>query len=271
MNCKSIFILFLFFLTSCSSDFASFKKKNLKVEVIQRSQKDIYYSKEAPKQNTTLLYPFEEENVKNLKITKDFFKCKGNPLNPKRADEKNIKNPILDCEGSSKHGLPLINSKEGVYPVLIDILNYIQNKTNKKVVITCGHRCPVHNAYSDILNDAQSSKHMIGAEVDFYVQGFEQSPQKIVDMIVEFYYVNARYKKKADFENFYKYQKPTDVTNQPIYNKEIFIKIYQNNEGRDFDNRHPYPYISIEVLWDRSTKEIVNFNLDKANKGYLHW
>ena len=27
----------------------------------------------------------------------------------------------------------------------------------------------------------------------------------------------------------------------PWYNKEILIKLFKKNEGRDLDNRHPYP------------------------------
>ena len=29
----------------------------------------------------------------------------------------------------------------------------------------------------------------------------------------------------------------------PWFNKEIFIKLYRKSEGRDGDNRHPYPYL----------------------------
>ena len=44
-------------------------------------------------------------------------------MNPERIDENDSMNikVYLDCEGSSKHSLPLIDGKEGVYPVLLDI------------------------------------------------------------------------------------------------------------------------------------------------------
>jgi len=274
MNSKRFFIFFIFILLSCSSnEHLNLKRKDFKIEKVQRADNDVYYSFEKPKKKQILLYPFEEDNLKFFKITKEFFRCKGNTLNPERIDETNINDikMFLDCEGSSKHGLPLIHSKEGVYPILIDILNYIQKKTNKKVVITCGHCCPKHNTYADISNKAKTSKHMIGAEVDFYVQGLEENPQKVIDIIFGFYTDNAKYNKKEEFEKFLRYEKATDVFILPWYNKEIFIKLYQSNEGRDFDNRHPYPYISIQVLWDRNTKEKVNYTWDKAYKGYLHW
>lgn len=274
MNCKSIFILFLLIFISCSSrEYLKFKPKNLKVERIERAKGEIFYPYNAPKKNESINTPFEEENVSFLKITKDFFRCKGNPLNPERKDLTNQDSDKIfaDCEGPSRHGLPIINSKENVYPILIDLLNYIQKKVNKKVVITCGHRCPKHNSYADLSNSSKSSKHMIGAEVDFYVQGYEKNPEKIVDLIVTYYNENPKFKGKKDFQQFIIYTKPMDVSTKPCYNKEVFVKTYKSNEGRDYDNRHPYPYISIQVLWDRSTKQIVSFDLDKANKGYLHW
>lgn len=271
MNCKRIFIIFIIFLSSCTTnDHLNFNKKNIQVDVIQRSSEDIYFA-DTEKKNKILLSSLEEENLGIFKITKDFFRCKGNPLNPVRKDEKNPSGIKIftDCEGPTKHSLSLINSQEGVYPVLIEILNYIQKKTNKKVVITCGYRCPKHNVYADILNNAKESKHMLGAEVDFYVQGFEQSPDKVVDIILQFYNENAKYKGRQEFEIFKRFEEPTDISTQPWFNKEILIKLYQSNEGRDFDNRHPYPYVSIEVLWDKNSKQMINFSLDKANKGYL--
>ena len=112
---------------------------------------------------------------------------------------------------------------------------------------------------------------MIGAEVDFYVEGLEQKPEEIVDLIFQFYKEKNRYKNLKEFEEFLVSEKETDTFQKPWYNKEIFIKLYQYNEGRDFNNRHPYPYISIQVLWDRDTKQKVSYSWDKAYRGYLHW
>ena len=44
---------------------------------------------------------------------------------------------------------------------------------------------------------------------------------------------------------------------EPWQNKEILIKLYQKDEGRDLDNRHPHPYISIQVRYDRDRGEPV--------------
>lgn len=258
MKCQRFFLVFLIFLQiGCQN--GPKEAKSGKVEKITRLKDDVFYKIDEPAKNLMDLYPFEEKSQSFFKITKEFFRCKGNPLNPERVDTSNLDNVkvYLDCPGPGKHSLPMINGSEGVYPILIDILNYIQSKTKKRVVITCGHRCPKHNSYADTLNNAKTSKHMIGAEVDFYVQGLENAPLKVLDLIFDFYKDDSRYKGMEDYERFQQYQKDTDVSTPPWHNKEIYVKIYQFNEGRDFNNRHPYPYISIQVLHDRSTKQKV--------------
>ncbi len=276
MSIKSIFILFLLIFVSCSSNskYKKEKKSNIVAECINRKSDEYSYLMKPFVKRQMKQYPFEKGNVGNLfKITKEFFRCKGSPLNPERLDENdpmNIK-VYLDCEGSSKHSLPLIDGKEGVYPILLDVLNYLQRKTKRKVVITCGHRCPKHNNYADILKNAKASKHMIGAEVDFYVQGFENRALDIVDLIMQFYKEKPKYKGKLEFEDFQRYEKDTDVSIKPWYNKEIFMKVYHKNEGRDFSNRHPYQYISLQVRWDRNKNEKVIYNWNKAHQGYLRW
>jgi hypothetical protein len=43
-------------------------------------------------------------------------------------------------------------------------------------------------------------------------------------------------------------------------NKEILIKFYMPNEGRNADNRHPFPYLSIQVRFDRETNMRVAYS-----------
>jgi len=268
MNYKNLYIIIFLVFFSCSNDnYKKLKGKKIKVDIISRKKNDTFYQFQTPKQNKPPKYSFEEDAISIIRITKEFFRCKGNSLNPERIDEsdKNNIKVYLDCEGSLKHTLPLINGKEGVYSILIDILNYIQKRVKKKVIITCAHRCPKHNAYADILNNAKTSKHMIGAEVDFYVQGYEHNPKSIIDIIFDFYKESSKHKTNNEFELFEK-----SDTQNAWYNKEILIKLYQYNEGRDFDNRHSYPYISIQVLFDRITKEKVSYNWEKAHNIYLH-
>lgn len=204
--------------------------------------------------------------VKSNAITKHSFACKGSVFHPMLTREINGQKVYhFDCGGSQYHSLPIRDQKEFIYPVLIELLNYVQDRTGKKVIITSGHRCPEHNQYIDPSVANQTSKHQLGAEVDFYVEGMEKTPLKIAALLQEYY----QHHESKDYSEFQRYEKSdTDVKTQPWYNKEIFIKLYQPHEGRNGDNTHTYPYISIQVRWDRDKKEKVNYSWDQAQKSF---
>src|SRR5690606_15977532 len=134
-------------------------------------------------------YPWDERPQGKLpRITKEYFRCKGSMLNPEYIKEQNGKPVrIADCGGADRHSLPLKGDSEAISPILIHLLNYLQNETSKKAVITSGHRCPEHNTYVDSSRENQTSKHLMGAEVSFYLQGMESRPQEVVDHIMEYY------------------------------------------------------------------------------------
>jgi hypothetical protein len=206
-------------------------------------------------------YPWEERYIHDSpRITRDFFRCRGNGLNPVRVVEgEGERVRCADCDG---HGLPMKEGKEFIYPILINLLNEIQTKTGRRAVITCGHRCPQHNCYADPRSFNQCSKHMIGAEVDFYVEGYEDRPLEIVNLLIDHYAEDL-----SEYSTFARYNKDnTDVKTPPWYNKEVFVKLYLPDEGRDFDNRHPYPYLSIQVRYDRDAKEPVIYTWERARK-----
>jgi hypothetical protein len=219
-------------------------------------------------------YPWEEDrHCSYPKITKDFFRCKGSSLNPVHLIplQKEIVR-YYDCGGPQKHSLPLRDQKEFIYPILIDLLNYIQIQTGKRVVITCGHCCPDHNLYVDPAKTNQSSKHMLGAEVDLYVQGMEHQPEKVIDLILAFYKEQPKYKGLKEYEEFKRYEKEEKTISQlPWYNKEIYIKLLKKHEGRDFDNRHPYPYVCIQVRHDWDLDEKVTYSWNKAFRNFHRW
>ena len=154
--------------------------------------------------------------------------------------------------------------KEFVYPCLIALLNHIQDKTGKRVVITTGHRCPEHNAYCDHNPSNFGSKHMMGAEVDFYVEGLERQPEKIVALLQEYYQGQGK-----EWETFQRFEK-SELASKPWYNKEIFIKVYTAQEGRDFDNQHPYPYLSLQVRYHRQEDKKVTFD-DKEIRNFMRY
>lgn len=274
--------IFLFFVSlgsllfsSCSNQEESTKdpsKRFQKGEYIYRMHNQHFFSISPPEINPQEPYPWEIGQVGNHpKITKEFFRCKGSSLNPVHlVQEKGELVRYYDCGGAEKHSLPLKDQKEFIFPILIDLMNYIQAKTQKKVVITSGHRCPEHNTYVDPTSNNLYSKHMIGAEVSFYVQGLENQPEKIVKLIQEYYLVTPKYKDKKEYLEFQKYEKEdSHISTRPWYNKEIFIKLFKKKEGRNFDNRHPYPYISVQVRTDFDTGEKVLYSWEKANHNFL--
>lgn len=243
-------------------------------EYIYRRQDESLFHLSLPTLVEHQPYPWEERISGNhVKITKDFFRCKGSSLNPVRCIQKgNDQHRVYDCGGPQKHSLPLREQKEFIYFILIDLLNYIQTKTGKRVVITCGHCCPDHYIYMNPSSTNQDSKHLIGAEVDFYVQNMEDQPEKIIDLIFAYYREHEKYKGLKEFEEFKRYEKGLPyVSYVPWYNGEIFIKLYNKNEGRDFDNRHPYPYVSIQVKYDWDLDEKVTYSWDKAFHNFHRW
>lgn len=269
--------MFIYLILSCAcsvSDEAESQKAlqyNQKGEYIYRMHDEYLFRPPMPKAISIPPYPWEEGNIgQNPKITKEYFRCKGSSLNPvKTIQNKGELVRFFDCGGAEKHSLPLRENKEFIYPILIELVNHIQMKSGKRVVITSGHRCPEHNSYCDPSPSNQYSKHMIGAEVSFYVQGMEDSPEKVIKWIQEYYLENPKYKGQKDYLEFKRYEKEdTDVSTLPWYNKEVYVKLYKKNEGRDFDNRHPYPYISIQVRYDQELQERVIYSWDKAYRNY---
>jgi hypothetical protein len=244
------------------------RRLNCKKEAIYRNKADIYYTIAPPVHTPRTSYPWESE-TKLPRITKEFFRCKGSPLHPRLPDPTDSTQTafLSDCDGCTRHGLPIIHGKENVYPILIELLNYVQKKTGKRVIITCGHRCPAHNSYSDPSKENKVSKHQVGAEVDFYVQGMEDRPQEVAGILMQYFQETPLYKKDKESQEFKRFE-TSDIQVQPWFNKEIFIKLYQKDEGRDGDNRHPHPYLSIQVRYDREAKEKVVYNWAKAHQGY---
>jgi hypothetical protein len=243
-----------------------------KGEYIYRKNGETLFTAQNPQKIASIVYPWEKNAPGSLPtITKEYFRCKGCSLNPPRMFDNNGEiERLTDCSGIQKHSLPLRDSHEFIYPVLPELLNFVQTSLNKRVVITCGHRCPEHNTYVDPSKDNQYSKHMIGAEVAFYVQGYEDSPMTIINLLMDFYKNNPKYTK--EYTEFLRYEKPnSNVAIPPWYNKEVFLKIFNKNEGRNYDNRHPYPYISIQVRHDRDTNEKVTYSWDQATRNYLRY
>lgn len=275
---KIFYILFLIVaLAGCSgledSEKEKLRKMNATGEHIYRSHEEALFAVNKPVHFVRENYPWEDSYIGNqIRITKEFFRCKGSSHNTPITKQTNGQAAyIVDCGGMQQHSLPLNDGKEHIYPALFDLLNYIQEKTQKKVVITCGHRCPAHNTYADASKGNQTSKHMIGAEVDFYVKGLEWSPETVVSLIQKYYAEHPKFNDKLNFTKFDRYEKETNVSTLPWYNKEIFIKLFKKDEGRDLDNNHRFPYVCIQLKWDRDTDTPVTYSWSKAFNNYLRY
>lgn len=232
------------FLSACTgferSQREAIRKQNAQGEYIHRNAAEVFAPIGTPQHTPRNAYPWETE-AKLPRITHEFFRCK--------------------CR--DRHGLPLIHGHEGVYPVLVDLLNFLQRETGHRVVVTSGHRCPTYNTAADGSKENQTSKHQIGAEVDFYVLGLEERPFEVVELVQKYY------RGKGELSKFARYEKgDAHVRTQPWLNKEIFLKVYLKDEGRDADNQHPYPYLSLQVRFDPQTGERVVYSWEKASKGY---
>lgn len=257
-------LFLLFFLLSCShSDETSIRRKNQVAFSIDRRSEERLFEPIFPVWQAPTLYSWDRDcNTQTPQITKDFFRCRGCELHPPRLEGKIF---YQDCNGA--HSLPLRDGKEFIYPALLTILNEIQDRFKTCVVITSGHRCPAHNRYVDGSIRNSSSKHLIGAEVSFYVKGYENQPETIVQAIIDSYQDTQKYSKL--YSTFSRYDKETDVSIAPWFNKEIFLKIYRKEEGRNLDNSHPYPYISVQLRYDRERKRSISYNWKEANRNYL--
>lgn len=264
-----IFFIFIYF-TSCNDNenHQSFFSNDQYVtgEYIYRKSNENFLNLKEPDEMPLPRYIWNEIPNSLPLITKEFFRCKGNDTNKIKSflingEEKTFQ----DCGGSHAHGLPLKDGKEFVYPILIDLLNYLQKRTQKKVIITSGHRCPEHHIYINPENVDSYSKHLIGAEVSFYVLDYETNPLEIISYLME-YYANQ----PQEFSHFKRYEKENlNLKMKPWLNKEIFIKLLDKNEGRNDDNQHDFPYISIQVRFDKERKENVSYSWEKAYRQYL--
>lgn len=271
---KGCVCVLLLLFTACSSLEQShqqkLREKNRVREPIYRKEGQLFFPLRPIEHRVSEPYPWQQRFIAGIpRVNKYFFRCRGSYFHPVRTHHEPGKETTryFDCGGAGEHSLPMREGEEFIYPILIDLLNWVQEKTTKPVIITTGHRCPKHNAYADDSKRNRTSKHLIGAEVDFYVEGLEEAPQKIVDLLMDFY----RNHDGKEYRLFNRYEGDTDVITLPWYNKEIFIKLYQAYEGRDFDNAHSYPYVSIQVRYDHDTKQRVLYSWDRAQRGYLYW
>lgn len=263
---RTLLPLFILLFTACDNSPPS-KSDPIQGEYIYRLECEKRLSFDPVQPRVQKFYPWQSsQSINLLPISREYFRCKGSNLNQPLIIQEDGKETARysDCGGAEKHSLPLRADKEYIYPILIELLNHIQERTTRPVIITSGHRCPTHNAYVDPSPANGASKHMTGAEVNFYVQGLEGRPEVIVRIIQEFYKTHPRYQNQKEYLEFQRFEKKSNVATLPWYNKELFIKVFKATEGRNFDNRHSHPYIALQVRFDYERNLRVDFSWDAA-------
>jgi hypothetical protein len=271
---KSMIMFCVLLCVACSGGGSNEKQqeKKEKGEFVYRRSHEKVCSVSSPQPKSSPRYAWEENFVGGYqRITKEFFRCKGSLLHPEKSVFKSVaeKETITDCDGN--HSIFILDGKEHIYSVLIDILNYIQKETGGRVVITSGYRCPKHNTYVDPSSYNRTSKHMVGAEVKFFVEGMEDSPKRALELIKKYYKENERYGGAKEYLEFKEYNGSTNVATTPVYNKEVFVKLFKKEEGRSFDNDHSYPYIDLQVRYDPQRRHRVFYSWNAAYHNYYRW
>lgn len=235
------------------------RRVNLVIESINRQEGETFFTIDSPQPSENQpTYPWDHKYIgSHHRISKEFFRCKGHPLNPPLKIESATQTLTyqIDCGGMGTHSLPIREGKEFIYPILINLLNEIQEKTGKRVIITSGHRCPTHNLYVDATKKNRVSKHLIGAEVDFYVEEMEYEPLTVLSVLENYYQRNSQFASLQNAGNHWA-------------NKEVIITLHPVGEQRNADNQHPYPYLTIEVRYDSDTKRAVHFSWHQGYNGF---
>ncbi|MCB1107154.1 MAG: hypothetical protein KDK76_03560, partial [Chlamydiia bacterium] len=114
-KCSPFFLFILSVLAGCSglekSEEKKVRERNLTIRAVQRQSDEILFPKTSHPPKKRKPYPWENKKVgSHLRITKEFFRCQGNPLNPPiQIYQANSLTYHLDCGGIEKHSLPLKN------------------------------------------------------------------------------------------------------------------------------------------------------------------
>ncbi len=267
-------IIALLFLSGCSSleksQQVKIRRANEVKDPILRLGSEYYFTSGAPRKQEREKYPWEERYIGNFtKITKESFRCRGSSSHPERkiTSHDGAEEILVDCEGLGSHSLPVQDGEEFIYDTLIDLLNYIQGVNQKRVVITAGYRCPLHNRYCNQTKSNLSSKHQIGAEVDFYVDGMQEEPEIIVNQLIAYYQ-----KEGSLYQGFRQILKEKNGIQYPVWiGKEISISINHYKISQDLDSSFSHPYITIELKIDRTTGEKIDYSWHRANNGYMRY
>ena len=262
---EALILILAFSLYGCSgleqSEQEKIKKTQALSEPILRYRDEKFHAICFPEQKIRERYSWENTTAHKFpKITKEAFRCKGSGSPKPKISRENL--AMFDCQGADKHSLPIYEDKEFIYPALLEILNELQDQLKRKVVVTAGHRCYKHQTFLLGTTTGAVTKYVLGAQVDFLIDGIEASSGKIIDCLQEYY--------KRVFPDQKEYQLEKSVIGV-WHNKEISMRVYAKHEGRNEDNTHDLPYLSIELKHDRVLDKKIQVNYQQALSGYYRF
>lgn len=246
------FLLLFFLFVSCSKaekrQEEQLKKFHQKMGYITRLKGQRQFIFPAIKKSAAPKYHFLRVSDTGLPlITKEYFRCKGSCSSGVRYLNSEI---IFDCDGIKSHSLPIKEGKEFIYPILIQTLNVLQERLNKRITILEAHRCPKHNRFVDASYKNSFSKHQIGAKVTFYFE--DVSCNTVLDILFQFF----EGKKQKLF-----------ARKSGWANKYINVCLHKDvNENEQIGE-----YLSLEVLFDSQTQKRIEYTYQKAHRGIYYY
>jgi hypothetical protein len=257
--------LLLLSLFGCSglekSEQDKIKKMHALSEPILRFSQEKLHTLKFPEQKVRERYSWENTTAHHFpKITKEAFRCKGAGHPKPKISRENV--ALFDCQGPDRHSLPIVDDKEAVYPALLEILNSLQDHLKRKVVVTAGHRCHMHQTYLLGTTSGAITKYLIGAQVDFLVEGMSLLNQSVIDCLQDYYHKIYGSNKEYVLEK---------LASGVWQNKEIALRYVAKHEGRNEDNSHDYPYFSLELKYDRNLDKKIQLNPQQAMSCYYRF
>lgn len=262
---KCFFPVLAICLVGCSgleqSEQEQIRKVNAKVDPITRFSDEHFYQISFPEKKTEKRAGLKESSSIK-KIDKEHFRCKGSLSNKPVVSLEG--KTLNDCEGAYKHSLPIRREKEFIYPALIEVLNFIQNRLSKKVVVLSGHRCIDHLRYVKQDYTPLSFKSLVGAEVRFYVEGAENQLDSIVSAIFSYY--DLFFPKDKQMVSF-----TSSPENKVYENKELIVRLIEPNHPEIEEHALSFPYCQIELKFDRELNKKISAKLEDGLSAYYRW
>ena len=172
--------IFLLILTTGCQEPPSEKKHSFETYLSEDEITTPIKKKKTGKATNRPSYPWDPMLSNTPRINKYHFCCRGSIEHPVYQTDKGW---FSDCAGGQVHSLPLREDEEWISPVLIVLLNDLQDYFQTTAQVQCGHCCPIHYRYRIEKGERAVRRHMIGAAVDFTLK--HKSVDDVIPYLIE--------------------------------------------------------------------------------------